>query len=135
MEIKINRLFKTIVPQRYSASQIELGKDVGRITWNNALDAAPNLLNSADKMREFKNYIKGFGAWSESEIKAWTQKECNALLLQLIAGDIREAGLDTTNPDWSDYEKQAEQGRISGSIFKGIDGNIYYAFDGSYSYA
>lgn len=128
MELNINHLFKTINPAHYSASQAELGPDAGPITWANAIDAAPNLLDSADKMREFKDYMRDFGAWSDAEINAWSQKECNALLLQLIAGDIRESGLDTSNPDWSEYQQQAEQGTVAGYLFHGIDGNIYYSF-------
>ena len=110
----------------YSASVAELGNDAGKITWENSLDAAPRLLKSKDQLQEFAQYIRGFGAWTESEIKAWTVKECNALLLQLIAGDIREAGLDTKNPNWQQYELDSEKGRISGNIYAADNGQVFY---------
>lgn len=126
MEINITRLFKTINPKYYSASRAELGPDAGAITWNNAIDAAPRLLKSKDQLQAFAQYVYGFGAWSEAEIKAWSVKDCNALLLQLISGDIREADLDTLAPDWIKYQADSEAGRISGRLFCGIDGDIYY---------
>lgn len=126
MELKITRLFKTINPKSYSASQAEIGPDAGAITWNNAIDAAPTLLKTADHLRDFRHYMKGFGAWSDAEIKAWSKRECNALLLQLISGDIREADLDTLAPDWVKYQADSEAGQISGRLFCGTDGEVYY---------
>lgn len=126
MDINISRLFKTINPKYYSASRAELGENAGSITWQNAIDAAPNYLKSSEKRAEFKSYMQGFGAWSQSEIKAWSVKECNALLLQLISGDIRDAGLDTTNPNWQQYQADSEAGRISGRLFCGDGGQVFY---------
>ena len=82
--------------------------------------------NSEEKREEFRRYIKGFGAWSEDEIRAWSNTELNALLIQMISGDIREANLDSENPDWDQYQKDAEAGRVSGRIFKADDSKIYY---------
>lgn len=126
MEINITRLFETIEPEYYSASIAELGNDAGSITWKNAIAAAPRLLKGKEQLQEFAKYLLGFGAWSESEIKAWSVKECNALLLQLIAGDIREAGLDTKNPDWQQYKLDSEKGRISGRIYAADNGQVFY---------
>ena len=126
MELKITSLFKTINPKCYSASRAELGPDAGAITWNNAIDAAPRLLKTKDQLQEFAQYMHGFGAWGEAEIKAWSVRECNALLLQLISGDIREADLDTMAPDWIKYQADSEAGRISGRLFCGTDSEIYY---------
>lgn len=126
MELKITRLFKTINPKYYSASHAELGQDAGAITWNNAIDAAPALLKTSNDLREFRDYMNGFGAWSDAEIKAWSKRECNALLLQLISGDMREADLDTKAPDWVKYQADSEAGRIGGNMYPGIDGEIYY---------
>ena len=44
----------------------------------------------------------------------------------MISGDIREAALDTDEPDWNQYQKDSEAGRISGRIFKGSDAQVYY---------
>ena len=73
------------------------------------------------------DYVREFGAWSEEEIAAWGPIECNALLIQLISGDIREGDLDCEEPDWKQYEKDAENGQCSGNIFKADDGKIYYS--------
>ena len=126
MEIKITRLFKTIDPKQYSASRAELGENAGSITWKNAIDATPSFLKTANDMQVFRDYMRSFGAWSDSEMKAWSKKECNALLLQLISGDIREADLNTLAPDWVKYQADSEAGRISGRIFCGADNEIYY---------
>lgn len=126
MELKITRLFKTINPKSYASSQAELGPDAGRITWNNAIDAAPALLKTSIDLRAFRDYMHGFGAWPDAEIKAWSKRECNALLLQLISGDMREADLDTKAPDWVKYQADSEAGQISGRLFCGTDGEVYY---------
>jgi len=126
MNIIISRLFKTIKPEYYSASCAELGENAGRITWENAMEACPRLLKSSGQLSDFKKYMAGFGAWDDVEIAKWTSRECNALLLQLIAGDIREAGVDTKNPNWNKYQVDSEAGIIHGNMYRGDDGQVYY---------
>lgn len=67
-----------------------------------------------------------FLSWDDVEIAKWTSRECNALLLQLIAGDIREAGVDTKNPNWNKYQVDSEAGIIHGNMYRGDDGQVYY---------
>ena len=67
----------------------------------------------------------GFGAWTDEEINAWTPTELNALFLQLVSGDIREAGIDTDAPDWEAYEAGADEGQYSGNISTDA-GRVYY---------
>ena len=112
----------------YSASVAEIGYNAARSTWQAAVDDSDDylMLDSDEKREEFRRYVKGFGAWTEDEIRAWSDQELNALLIQMIAGDIREAKLDTDNPDWEQYEKDSEAGRVAGRIFKGSDSEIYY---------
>jgi hypothetical protein len=122
MEINISRLFQSdeYSPMDYSASVAEIGNNAGKITWQNAMEESEEtvFLDSPDKLDAFRDYIQGFGAWSEEEISAWNATECNALFLQLVSGDIKEADLDLDNPNWEEYE--------AGNIFLGIDGEIYY---------
>ena len=115
----------------YSASQAELGQNAGEITWQNAMDnfdsenpyAGPILLILPSEIEAAKTWFADFGAWEESEIDSWTDQETNALLLQFIAGDIREALPELLN-DYAEYQKQAESGQISGRIYKcDIEGN------------
>jgi hypothetical protein len=128
MEIDITEFFNTAAPRDYSASMAELGCNAGRITWDHAIEDAPayNMLDTEDKLSEFKAWIKGFGAWEDAEIKKWDAVYCNALFLQFISGDMREAGLDVPVPDWGRYENEAEAGIVPSRIFKGTDGKIYF---------
>ena len=128
MELNITRFFKDAAPMDYSASIAEIGNEAGRLTWEAAVDASNDyqMLDSDEKREEFRRYVEGFGAWTEAEILEWSDQELNALLIQMIAGDIREAKLDSDNPDWEQYEKDSESGRVAGRIFKGSDSEIYY---------
>jgi hypothetical protein len=123
MEINITRIFTSgeYSPMDYSASVAEIGNNAGKITWNNALESSEDYspLDTPEKLEAFRDHVEGFGAWSEEEIAAWNVTECNALFVQLVSGDIREAGLDVDNPDWDEYE-------ANDNIFQGIDGEIYY---------
>jgi hypothetical protein len=126
MEIDISRLFMgDFAPMDYSASAAELGQDAGRITWAHAMEDAEgfSILNTPDKLDAFRAHVKGFGSWSDEEIAGWTQQECNALFLQMVAGDIREAGLDVEAPNWADYEANES---IAGRMYPGDDERIYY---------
>jgi hypothetical protein len=124
MEINITQLFQSddYTPMDYSASIAELGNNAGKITWNNAMEG-PVFLDTPEKIEALREYVKGFGAWSDEEIATWNGTECNALFLQFVSGDIREAGLDTDSPDWKEYESNDS---INHNIFLGDDGNIYY---------
>ncbi len=107
----------------YSASVAELGEDAGRITWQNAMDAAdiPPPLLTDDQLPEFREYIRDFGAWDREEVDSWTSQECNALCLQLIAGDIRERQSFEDDDDLERYEEN-----LGGRIFEADDGQWYY---------
>ena len=102
---------------------MELGEHAGEITWNRALVAARrwNLLDTPDKQAAFRAHVRGFGAWSDAEIEGFSSVELNALLIQLIAGDIREAGLDS-GTTWEEYNASENAGRL----LQGIDGRVYY---------
>ncbi len=128
MEIDITTFFNTTAPMDYSASAAEIGNDAGRATWQAACDDSDDymMLASDEKREEFRHYVKGFGAWSEDEIRAWSDQELNALFIQMVSGDMREANLDCPEPDWEQYEKDSEAGRVRGNIFKGDDSRIYY---------
>lgn len=128
MELNITEFFNTARPAYYSASAAELGDDAGPITWANAVDAAdqwPDWLNTEDKRGEFRTYVRTFGAWTDEEIAAWTDEEITALLIQMVSGDIRESGLQD-GKTWPEYLADSEAGRVSGNLYRGDDGEIYY---------
>src|ERR1700690_1141459 len=128
MELNITNFFNNAAPMDYQASMAEIGQDAGQSTWQAACDDSDDypMLDTDDKRDEFRQYVKGFGAWTEDEIAQWSDQELNALLIQMIAGDMREGDLDTDNPDWEKYQKDSESGRISGRIYKGDDSQVYY---------
>jgi len=133
MELNITEVFNAIAPRDYSASVAEIGANAGAHTWRAAVDDSPDymLLGTEEKREAFRDHIKGFGAWSDEEVAAWPDVELNALFLQMIAGDMREADLHAgmTPEEWAEYQEAAEAGRVSGCIFGGplsTDGQIYY---------
>jgi len=128
MELNITKFFHEAGMMDYSASRAEIGDNAGVETWASACEDSKEyfLLDDDEKREDFRKYVKDFGAWSDEEIQAWDDVELNALCIQLIAGDIREADLDTDSPDWQAYEEKAEQGQCGGRIFEGNDGNVYY---------
>lgn len=131
MEINITEFVKNSDPFDFSASIMERGKNAGPETWNNAVEEAKtsSLLTTEEQLEALRDYVKEFGAWSEEQIAAWSDDECNALFIQLISGDMREAGLDSCDLeefDWAEYERRSQAGQISGNIFKSDDGLIYY---------
>ncbi len=130
MEINITRFFAEACPMDYSASVAEIGQDAGPATWQAALDDAPDYmpLDTPDKIDAFKSYVAGFGAWSPEEINAWSGTKVNALFIQLVSGDIREADLtpESDDADWTAYEERAQAGQCSGRIYRSTNGEIYY---------
>lgn len=131
MEINITRFFKEAEPMNYSASVAECGDNAGPMTWNNANKAASEwcMIDTDEKREAFRDHVRGFGAWDDDEIASWSDTELNALFIQMVAGDMREAGLDDDHfddVDWRAYEEGAHAGRYAGNIFKGDDGEIYY---------
>jgi hypothetical protein len=122
MEINITEFYTVADPATYSASRAEIGDNAGAITWQAAKDADFNLLDNADKLQAMRAWALFSGGWNEGEVAAWTDGELNALFIQLVSGDIREKGDDT----WAEYQAQSEAGQVSGALFEGIDGHIYY---------
>jgi hypothetical protein len=111
MELNITRFFRDAAPMDYSASRAEIGNDAAKLTWRAAVDDSESfmLLDTDDKRDAFRAHVREFGAWSQEEIAAWSAVELNALLLQMIAGDMREP-----------------VGQCSSRISRGDDGDVYY---------
>ena len=131
MELKITQFFNAADPFSYSASAAEMGIEAGAITWHNAKNADFDLLDSEEKRAAFRAFVLASGGWDEAEVNAWADSELNALCIQWVSGEMREPigfelGPDTTEEQWAEYEKQSEDGIISGLIFKGTDGESYF---------
>ena len=126
MEINITEFYNMADPENYSASVMEQGPDVGKITWWHAINADFNLLDTAEKLECMRYWARASGGWNSEEIAAWSDNELNALFIQLVSGEIREKGSDS----WVEYEALSQAGQVSGSLFEGIDGDIYYHLEG-----
>ena len=119
-------------PATYSASRAELGQDAGRITWAAACEDARALFGDAFNRESFDAYFSGFGAWTDEELSAHTDEQCAALMLQFIAGDIRESDFiedgaePFTDEWWPQYEAAAHTGTVAGRFFRADDWRVFY---------
>jgi hypothetical protein len=135
MEIDITAFVMNAEPAEYSASVAEIGANAGPTTWNNAKREAERtpLLTTPEQLEALRSWAEATGAWDDDERAAWTPADCNALFIQLVSGDMREAGMDETFPDefdWQEYEERSSAGQVSGSIYRGDDDRIYYCLEG-----
>lgn len=128
MKINITDFFYTGQAHLYSASAAELGENAGKITWANALKASGTykLLDTLEKRSAFREFLVDTGGWTPSEALSVTLPELDALFIQFVAEDIREAGIDVPFPDWELYEDKCSIGFYSGRIFKSQAGQVYY---------
>jgi hypothetical protein len=80
-------------------------RNIGKITWNNALKAILDGYSSQDKLqmiitstatrRQVISYFREFGAWEYSELNSMSNIELSALALQYIAGNYIECENET----------------------------------------
>jgi hypothetical protein len=85
------------------------------------------LLDTEDKLEAMRDFARSSGGWTREEIAAWSAEEVNALFLQWVAGDVRQAGADSLDEiDWEEYEEMAMEGRIPSNLSKGDDGQISF---------
>jgi len=134
-ELNITHLFadnSAFVPFDCSNNAATLGDNAGKLTWNASKETAAimaPLLDTEEKKEAFRDWVKESGGWTRDEINAWDDTELNALLLQWIAGDVREAFHDNefSEWDWASYNERSERGSISSNLFKADDGQIYFS--------
>lgn len=131
LEVNVTKLVERVDDMiGFSGSQMEWGPDAGPITWRNSQKEAKERPLVEDKdLDEIRSWARGFGAWDDDEIAAMTPADLNALLLQFIAGDIREADGLGFLEDEEEYKAAVESGRVSGNLYKGDDGQWYYSVD------
>ena len=131
MEIDITSLLDMDCFQ-LSHSRAEGGQDAGRNTWNASKAAAaemrPPLLDTEEKLQAMRDFAESSGGWTADEIAEWSAEEVNALFLQWVAGDCREAGADSLDEiDWEEYREDCEAGRVAGRLYRGdIEGHEAY---------
>jgi hypothetical protein len=122
-ELDVTRLVREADCFEFSASRAERGENAGAETWANAKEeAGDSPLLSAEQLDEARAWFRGFGAWNREELAAMSADELNALLIQFVAGDIREAQSlcpsdNDDGIDWPEYETLASEGTLRGSLF------------------
>ena len=105
-----------------SHSAHEGGQGACRNTWSasKAQAAETPLLDTEEKLQAMRDFARSSGGWTAEEIAEWSAEEVNALFLQWVAGDCREAGADSLDKiDWEEYREDCEAGRISGRLYRG----------------
>lgn len=109
-----------------SGSRMEHGQNAGRITWNNSVAYGQDhpLLTTDDMRDKARAYFREFGAWSEEEIAAWSDDELQGIMCQDVAHAIRE--MEVAGGDYAEYQRLAEQGTLSGNLFRDDDGRWYF---------
>ena len=126
-EVNVTRLVTEAELSDLSASRAERGDNAGPETWANAKqEAGARPLMTDDERNEFRDYTRGFGAWEDDEIDAWSGVECDALLAQMVAGDMRELeslcpGDGVAGIDWDEARRLVEAGTVSGRIYASGD--------------
>lgn len=138
MELDITDFLLEADPFEFSASRAERGINAGPETWANAKREASTspLVTEPGHLELVRDWFGEFGAWDDGERAAWSADDINALLIQFISGDIREAESlcpsdDGTGVDWDEYQLLSEQGTVSGRMYKSdSDDRIYFYVGG-----
>lgn len=144
MEINITHLLHDDINlMLYSASAAELGQDAGKVTWENAVDAVTYcaedgscadqldhvMLKTAEQLQAARDYFRDSGGWSAEEINSWNTDDLNALMLQFVAGDLREyLEFEAKTPEEFEKWNQNYGGRIYRCDIEGHpeQGQLFY---------
>ena len=124
MEIDITHLEHEETTQ-WSDSIANSGlQNIGQVTWRNAVETATERpLVTPEQQAELRYWLLDFGAWDEAEIAAMGDDETNAMLLQFIAGDLKEYLEHEGTEDFELWVSEGWAGRVSRSE----DGRLFFS--------
>lgn len=130
-DLDVSAIVRAIEPARYSASVAELGPNAGQITWEAARTDARAMFGNQFDRETFDAYFRGFGAWDADELATHTDEESAALMLQFIAGDLRDCEFsdwpERFTPEWwREHDAASQAGTIGGRFGLADDGRILY---------
>lgn len=139
MEININQLVNSRAPN-FFYSVHEGGENAAQDSWDAAKEAAKYvpLLRTPQELEAMRGWARSSGGWTREEIETWDAEELNALFLQLISAETREAGWDSLEEaEWTedgeligrflDVPKEEWEPAEGCNIFRGSDGNLYFS--------
>lgn len=139
MEVDVTRIIRDYDMWDFAHSQSEGGPTAGEDTWKAALAAAAKVrLVTAANADTIRRYFADFGAWSDQDLEAMSNRELSALLIQFIADRYREQerfvqkALDKgySNTEALEMLQQAkEEGTIGSNLFK-MRSRWYYDLEG-----
>ena len=99
--VNVSAMFsKGIDPYDCSNCIANLGQNAGEITWRRAMLVAADYLTWLETpvshaCESIRRYARDTGAWSDAdEVESWSTVECMALLVQILAGELRDLGSD-----------------------------------------
>lgn len=109
LEIDVTEFAATRNMRYYQDSVARSGlEDIGRVTWENSLDAALDYPWINEENKElFCASLDDEGAWSSDELRAMSDQELSALAIQFVAGWI----LDREH-EGEGYLYEADNGRL-----------------------
>ena len=122
MELNVTKFFKAESghTNQFMDSIANSGlRNIGKVTWENARHSDYTFVTD-ENLTEFVNYFAQYGAWDD--LDEWSINDINALFIQELSGVIAE--LEHCD-GWEDYQKQSEEGQVSGNLFKTGD-EIYF---------
>jgi len=121
MEIDITDLVTGGETWDFSGSIATHGPNAGPNTWAAAKREAAesSLLKTEEQLDAMRQWMKETGAWDKAEREAMSDQELNALFIQLVAGDMREMGLDEVDHEDFDWEAYWERSDGGGNLCRG----------------
>ena len=127
--IDVTQFVQTCSMRDFSASVAEIGSNAGAATWQASIEESEDFdfLPTPELLQEFREWLKPWGAWDDSEIAAMSDQHLRALCLQWIAGDWRECfDCSPDAVDWDDYGTRASEGNCPSSFYCTDDGSIFW---------
>ena len=130
--IDITKFFNACpTPRRLSGSVAELGTHAAQVTWSASFEHDVPVLLHADDYEAFRAFVVASGGWDDEEVESMAACELQALARQWVAGDMREpVGFELTPASdaaqWAEYARQASEGNVSGRLFRGDDGRVFW---------
>jgi hypothetical protein len=128
MELNVTHMLEAIDDSPPLVGSIaQYGPNAAEMTWGNskAFGREHPLLKTDEERDAARAHFRGYGAWDEAEIAAWSDEELQGITCQEVAHQISEMEMFDTEEE---YREASERGTVSGRLYKGDDGQWYCYF-------